>query len=340
MKPISFTSLAAALALLYLGPSAFAADPEKDAEPSRAELQRKLDDAQKRLDVAAREVAELSMSLSDGMNIHRGFTQVHPQRAALGIAIAAQGTATKEGVQIESVSPGGGAAQAGLKPGDVLVEMNGEKLVSEERRSAHDKLLELMSRVEPNEKVKVRYRRDGKLHENQVQAQPIRDHLFTMAMPATAAHPIPGPLPHVAFFRAAGVFGNAELVALTPKLGQYFGTDKGLLVVHAPDDSRLKLEEGDVLLDIDGRTPSSPSHALRILSSYQGGEKLRLNVMRAKKKQTFEITVPEGTGEGEFEHHLAPGAAIGFDERMRMPPPPPGPAPVPAPVIKLKKDAV
>jgi hypothetical protein len=119
-------------------------------------------------------------------------------------------------------------------------------------------------------------------------------------------------------------------------LGQYFGTDKGLLVVRAPDDSRLKLEEGDVLLDIDGRTPSSPSHALRILSSYQGGEKLRLNVMRAKKKQSFEITVPEGTGEGEFEHQLGPGAAVGFDERMRMPPPPPGPAPV----IRLKKDAV
>lgn len=339
MKPISFSSLAAALALLYLGSSTLAAEPEKAAEPSRAELQRKLDDAQKRLDVAAREVAELSMSLSDGMNIHRGFTQVHPQRAALGIVIAAQGTA-KEGVQIESVSPGGGAAQAGLKPGDVLIEMNGEKLVNEERRSAHDKLLELMSRVEPNEKVKLRYRRDGRLHEKQVEAQPIHDHFFRMAVPAAAAHPIPGPLPHVAFFRAAGVFGNAELVALTPKLGQYFGTDKGLLVVRAPDDSRLKLEEGDVLLDIDGRTPSSPSHALRILSSYQGGEKLRLNVMRAKKKQTVEITVPEGNGEGEFEHHLGPGAAIGFDERMRMHPPPPSPAPVPAPVIKLKKDAV
>ena len=336
MKLISFSALTASLALLYLGPSALAAEPEKGAEPSRAELQRKLDDAQKRLDLAAREVAELSMSLSDGLNIERGFTQVHPQRAALGIAIAGQGTAGTGGVPIESVSPGGGAAQAGLKPGDVLMEMNGEKLVSEERRSAHDKLLELMSRVEPNEKVKVRYRREGKLHNAQVEAQPIHDHFFRMAVPSAAAYPIPGPPPHRAFFRAAGVFGNAELVALTPKLGQYFGTDKGLLVVRAPDDSRLKLEEGDVLLDIDGRTPSSPSHALRILSSYQGGEKLRLNVMRAKKKQSFEITVPEGTGEGEFEHQLGPGAAVGFDERMRMPPPPPGPAPV----IRLKKDAV
>lgn len=334
MKPFFLGSMTAALALLSL--TALAGEPKQEIEPSRAELQRKLDDAQQRLDVAAREVAELSMSLADGMEIQRGLTQVHPQRAALGIAIASRGTADKEGVQIESVSPGGGAAQAGLKPGDVLLEMNGERLVREENRSAHDKLLELMSRVEPKEKVKLKYRRDGKLHDAQVEAQPIRDHLFRMAVPAAAAHPFPGPLPHVAFFRAAGVFGNAELVAVTPKLGQYFGTDKGLLVVRAPDDSRLKLEEGDVLLDIDGRTPSSPSHALRILSSYQGGEKLRLNVMRAKKKQTFEITVPEGVGEEQFDRHFRPGAAVGFDERARLPPSPPSPAPV----LRLKKDAV
>ena len=72
--------------------------------------------------------------------------------------------------------------------------------------------------------------------------------------------------PNFAFMRAEGVFGSAELVPLTPKLGQYFGTEKGLLVVRAPDDSRLKLEDGDVIVDIDGRTPSSPSHALRILA--------------------------------------------------------------------------
>ena len=93
--------------------------------------------------------------------------------------------------------------------------------------------------------------------------------------------------------RGEGVFGSAELVPMTPKLGQYFGTETGLLVVRAPDDSRLKLEDGDVIVDIDGRTPSSPSHALRILSSYQSGEKLKLNVLRAKKRMSFEITVPE-----------------------------------------------
>ena len=99
--------------------------------------------------------------------------------------------------------------------------------------------------------------------------------------------------------RGEGVFGSAELVPLTPKLGQYFGTEKGLLVVRAPADSRLKLEDGDVIVDIDGRTPASPSHAFRILGSYQPGEKLKLNVLRMKKRMTFEITIPETAARGE-----------------------------------------
>jgi hypothetical protein len=36
-------------------------------------------------------------------------------------------------------------------------------------------------------------------------------------------------------------FGSAEPVELSPHLGQYFGVEKGLLVVRAPHDERLKL---------------------------------------------------------------------------------------------------
>jgi S1-C subfamily serine protease len=79
-------------------------------------------------------------------------------------------------------------------------------------------------------------------------------------------------------------FGSAEFLELTPGLGRYFGTDKGLLVVHPPKDANLKLEEGDVILDIDGRVPSNGSHALRILNSYRAGESLKLHIMRQQKR--------------------------------------------------------
>jgi type II secretory pathway component PulC len=305
------------LCIAGLSANAIAADDAKESTASREELERKLDDAQERLNAAAREVAELSMSLSDGVMGPLPALPMRPNRAVLGIALAPRSSDRDDGVEVASVSPGGGAAQAGLKAGDVLVEMNGTKLGAEGERKPQDKLLRLMREVKPDEKVQVRYRRDGKLHDVEITARPLRDRFFTMALPAAGAHPFPGPLPGMAFFRAEGVFGSAELVPMTPKLGKYFGTDKGLLVVRAPDDSRLKLEEGDVILDIGGRTPSSPSHAFRILSSYQEGEKLKLNVMRDKKRLTFDITVPEAP---ELDHRMDHHIERGFGPTMRIRP--------------------
>ena len=79
-----------------------------------------------------------------------------------------------------------------------------------------------------------------------------------------------------------------ELATLTPRLGSYFGSDKGVLVVRAPADGALKLEDGDVILAIDGREPSSGSHATRILSSYQPGEKMTLRILRQHKTLQLE----------------------------------------------------
>ena len=85
------------------------------------------------------------------------------------------------------------------------------------------------------------------------------------------------------------------MITLTEKLGKYFATDKGLLVVRAPDDADLKLQDGDVIKSIDGREPKSVSHAMRILGSYQSGEQLQLQIMRDKRKQTLKIEMPDSS---------------------------------------------
>ena len=86
--------------------------------------------------------------------------------------------------------------------------------------------------------------------------------------------------------------GSADLLELSPGLGRYFGTEKGLLVVHAPRDERLQLQDGDVILDIDGRVPSGASHALQILDSYRAGERLKLHIMRQQKRLELPIEMP------------------------------------------------
>jgi S1-C subfamily serine protease len=84
-----------------------------------------------------------------------------------------------------------------------------------------------------------------------------------------------------------------ELVTLTETLGDYFGTTQGLLVVRAPGDDRLGLRDGDVIIRIGDREPSGPGHAMRILRSYEPGEKVDIEIMRKKKRQSLSVEVPD-----------------------------------------------
>jgi hypothetical protein len=102
-----------------------------------------------------------------------------------------------------------------------------------------------------------------------------------------------GPLPPPpGIIGMRGPFMDLELVTLTPQLGRYFGADKGVLVVRSPAHGALQLEDGDVILAIDGRQPVSGSHATRILASYQAGEKLNLRIIREHKTLDVQATMP------------------------------------------------
>jgi S1-C subfamily serine protease len=98
--------------------------------------------------------------------------------------------------------------------------------------------------------------------------------------------------PHWQFFSGSPL-GRLELAPLNPDLGRYFGTGEGILVISAPQDSALGLKGGDVVLRVDGRAPSSPSHLLRILRSYEAGETFKLDIMRERKKETVTARIGE-----------------------------------------------
>ncbi len=89
-----------------------------------------------------------------------------------------------------------------------------------------------------------------------------------------------------------GPVGTMQLIALTPQLGRYFGTDQGVLVARAPTHGVLKLQDGDVILSIGGRVPASSSQAVRILTSYDPGQKIRLLVLREHRRIDITATLP------------------------------------------------
>ena len=267
------------------------------AEPAdRAALEKQLKEARAKLNDAARDVADLSQQLygGDRQDELMRFVQGRPQGAMLGINIE-DAKGREDGVEVVGVSPGGPAEQAGLKTGDIVVAMNGQSLRTADGRNPGARLVELMRSVEPGQTVNLDYLRDGRQGSAAVKAAPAEPpiaRILRERLPKQLAEglQIPG---FEGLMGPERPFRSLELVKLTPKLGKYFGTDEGLLVVRAAEGQVLPLEEGDVLLSIDGRKPDSPGHAFRILRSYQPGEKVQLGVLRNRRQLELAATMPE-----------------------------------------------
>jgi C-terminal processing protease CtpA/Prc len=279
-------------------------------QPSQEQLEQQLEQARQQLQEAAHRVADLSMQLNgDAMrNLTMAQTRLDHlnKRGFLGVDLDDDDQDT--GVSLDGVTPGGPAAKAGLREGDVITGINGTVFKASGDDSAADKLNDFMRDTKPGDSLKVAYTRDGKPGTANVTAGSIRDaggYVFSLNMPPMPPMPPMAPMapmppmpprgPWNMFFNSGNRWGEMQLVTLTPAMGQYFGTDKGLLVMHMPKDSKLQLQEGDVILQVGGRDPGNPPHAMRILSSYGPGENVKLDIMRKGKPQTLNVTLPKSS---------------------------------------------
>jgi S1-C subfamily serine protease len=242
------------------------------------------------------------------------------RRARLGIKVNLRAQETDSiGAYVDAVTPGGPADEAGIRSGDIITRLDGKSVLAggaaetgdRERQSLPGlRLIELAAKLEPGDTVAVEYRRGNERRTASVitAAEPdlvTRDgdrFSFRFHGPegfGQGVRPSPEVMrrlevagPHWQFFSGSPL-GRLELAPLNPDLGRYFGTEKGVLVVSAPRDTALGLRGGDVVLRVDGREPSGPSHLLRILRSYEPGETFKLDIMRDRKKETVTARIPE-----------------------------------------------
>jgi hypothetical protein len=275
-----------------------AAAQQQDAEEARraaeerrvefrlaeAEAREKMLEAERQLEEAARQIAELSsQNLPRMVEIETRVIDLM-DKPRLGVTIGGKDSeGPVEGVSILGVTPGSAAADAGLRSGDVL--------------------LDFMRGVEEGDKLSIEYLRDGNVGLVEVEPRIVKGRAYAwfgdggnFSMPNVPnIHMAPdtgkGFQFVVPFF--GGSWGDMELVELNEGLGRYFGTDTGLLVVNAPSAEAFKLQDGDVIMSIDDREPTSIGHAMRILGSYQPGEELELKIMRDKRRQTLKIELPD-----------------------------------------------
>jgi S1-C subfamily serine protease len=243
------------------------------------------------------------------------------RRARLGIKVNLQARQTDSiGAYVDAVTPGGPADQAGIRSGDIITKLDGKSVLAggaaedDDRRGRESlpglRLIELAAKLEPNDTVAVEYRRGKERRTASVVTAAERGMAFAMGdgefdfrlrgrgRPGDPRVRVGDFLerveaPEIWTFFSGSPLGRLELAPLNSDLGRYFGTEEGVLVISAPKDSALGLRGGDVVLAVDGRTPSSPSHLLRILRSYESGETFKLDIMRNRKRETVSSRIGE-----------------------------------------------
>lgn len=265
--------------------------------------------------LAALSLAPLSLGAQVPVRLEPAHDQMYNlvinRRPRLGLKVSLQAQESDSiGARVDAVSPGGPAAKAGLRSGDIITRLDGSSVMTAPDEGSYPgrslpglRLIELAARLAPDDTVAVEFRRgtDRKTVSLVTAGDPMPG--FRTGPLPPGSNPPPnfdamrqmGPDPEIENLdirlpRMALLFGGElselELAPLNPDLGQYFGTSDGILVINAPKGSALGLRGGDVVLSVDGRKPASPSHLLRILRSYDRDESFKIDIVRNRKRET------------------------------------------------------
>lgn len=304
------------------------------AEQEMKEAQRKLRDAERQMRDAAREIARNTQERVM-REIERKMV-VFGDHPRIGVILrnGADPRVDVIGAEVQGLTPGGPAEEAGVKVGDVVVKINGKILttpfidveVDDDESAPAARLREAVADLRDGDKVELVVKRAGELRNLTLVARRMGGPLvsvwtgkgsgfdfdfdFDLDTKGSGGH------------RTVVVrdWLDLELTSVNPELGEYFGASEGVLVTRTPKDDGLKLKAGDVILKVGDRTATSPSRVLRALRSFDPGETVTIDVLRKKEKLTLQAKVPEGSRNG-FVWVPAPKA----------PPAPPAP---PAPAAK------
>lgn len=299
----------AALVVVGLTP-AYAQQERVQQERQREEIERRMRELQSELRELSRRLNEVTRDERVRVRAVTPRAIVFPQnRARLGVTVSTERNPAVDsiGAELSGVTPGGPAERAGLRAGDIVTTFNGERLAgrypvaSEYQSEPGMKLVHFAQELDDGDTVAVEYRRGREQQRATIIASELEpERWFSYAwdpprleLDSLGHRKMAGDLVRSMIVAFGDRWLDMELVSLNPELGEYFGTNEGLLVIRAPRDTALNLRSGDVILRIDGRTPSSHSQLMRVFRSYSVGEPVQIEIMRQKRRMTVTASIPE-----------------------------------------------
>ena len=204
-----------------------------------------------------------------GMMHHPYARYGQRQKPRFGIAISAISQAELDtlsleyGVRIEQVTPGSVAERTGIKPGDLVTDIDDRPVYSPQRAQHLIK--------QATDKMTVSLVRDGEDLKLQ------------------------GEFPQSKTVAASGkAYLGIRMQAMTNDLKEAFGAegDRGVLIAQVERDSAAQqagLKAGDVITSIGDQAVTSVRDMLAAMSQYAAGDEVSLDVVRDRASQSVDV---------------------------------------------------
>jgi serine protease Do len=194
------------------------------------------------------------------------------------------------GVVVTLVSPGSPAEQAGVRPGDVISEFNGQKIDGEEQ------FVQLVKDTAPGRPVKLKIVRNGTPQTINAKTGSISaaDRPAPIVVPQGAARDaiFSPPVPRSLTTWRSPVLG-VEAEPLFGQLASYFGVAEGVLVRSVAAGSAAEkagLKAGDVITHV-GKQPVTTPAAITAQLRTQNSAIVKLGVTRERSAITVTLTL-------------------------------------------------
>jgi len=211
----------------------------------------------------------------------------------------------ERGVEVTCVDADSPAAKAGLKPGDVVLEYNGERVEGGEQ------FIRLVRETPAGRAAKLTVWRNGgnqTLSATIGQRQPSvlafsfdGPQALSMPsppeMPAMPAVPVMPDMPRTLMSWRSPVLG-IDSEALNPQLAEFFGVKEGVLVRSVSANSvaeKAGFKAGDVIIKVDGQPVVSPKEISSILQSARARKTLPITVVRHQKELVLNVALEENS---------------------------------------------